>query len=116
MATAMVTEMTPAISEARAPERTRASTSRPSSSVPNQCNPLGGLRTVVHDVPIGSQPAQGRPGQREQDEQPDQVSPMAAERCAGACPRSGSSARGFLFRRVQRDGHQRVFRRGLSTT
>ena len=51
---AMPTEMTPAISEARAPKMTRARISRPTSSVPNQCSADGGLRTDVQLCAIGS--------------------------------------------------------------
>ena len=48
------TETAPAISEARAPQITRPSTSRPISSVPNQCSAEGALRTSVQLVAIGS--------------------------------------------------------------
>ena len=50
----MPTETAPASSEARAPQMTRVSTSRPISSVPNQCSAEGGLRTAVQLVAIGS--------------------------------------------------------------
>ena len=52
--TAMVTAMTPADSDARAPQITRLSRSRPTSSVPNQCAALGALRTAAQLVASGS--------------------------------------------------------------
>jgi hypothetical protein len=54
MASEMHTETTPASSDARAPQITRASTSRPISSVPNQCCAEGALRTRLQLVATGS--------------------------------------------------------------
>src|SRR5438874_10834159 len=48
------TDTTPARSDARVPKITRASTSRPISSVPNQCAADGALRTALQLVAIGS--------------------------------------------------------------
>ena len=53
-ASAAATERPPAISEARAPQRVRDSTSRPFSSVPNQCASEGGLRIRDQEVAVGS--------------------------------------------------------------
>ena len=50
----MATETTPAISEARAPQMTRERTSRPISSVPNQCCAEGALRIALQLVASGS--------------------------------------------------------------
>jgi hypothetical protein len=50
----MLTEMTPAIKEACVPQITRDKTSRPISSVPNQCAALGALRMALQLVAIGS--------------------------------------------------------------
>ena len=50
----MPTETRPALSEARAPQITRLSTSRPTSSVPNQCAQDGALRTRLKLVAVGS--------------------------------------------------------------
>ena len=50
----IATETVPANNEARAPQTTRASTSRPSSSVPNQCAPVGALRMAAQLASIGS--------------------------------------------------------------
>jgi hypothetical protein len=55
--TATATLITPAIRLARAPNTTRANTSRPFSSVPNQCAALGALRIVLQLVAMGSAPA-----------------------------------------------------------
>ena len=46
--------MTPATSEARLPQITRESTSRPISSVPNQCVGVGAWRIALQLVAIGS--------------------------------------------------------------
>src|SRR5271165_336504 len=48
------TDITPARSEARVPQITRESTSRPISSVPNQCAALGALRIALQLVASGS--------------------------------------------------------------
>ena len=48
------TETTPASIEACVPQTTRENTSRPISSVPNQCSALGGLRIAPQLVAIGS--------------------------------------------------------------
>src|SRR5208282_5190609 len=48
------TDTTPARSEARVPQTTRESTSRPISSVPNQCAALGALRIALQLVASGS--------------------------------------------------------------
>src|SRR3954454_3302444 len=48
------TDTTPATSDARAPQMTRDRTSRPISSVPNQCAALGALRMAVQLVATGS--------------------------------------------------------------
>src|SRR6478752_9240929 len=53
----MATETTPASSEARAPQTTRDSTSRPISSVPNRCSALGALRMSLQLVCTGSKGA-----------------------------------------------------------
>ena len=50
----IVTDTTPAISEARVPQTTRDNTSRPSSSVPNQYAALGALRIAPQLVASGS--------------------------------------------------------------
>ena len=50
----MSTETTPASSDARAPQMTRDSTSRPISSVPNQCAADGALRIALQLVASGS--------------------------------------------------------------
>src|SRR6478672_7300639 len=50
----MTTDTTPASSDARAPKITRDSTSRPISSVPNQCAALGALRIVAKLAATGS--------------------------------------------------------------
>ncbi len=50
----MQTDTRPANSEARAPQITRDSTSRPISSVPNQYCALGALRTALQLVATGS--------------------------------------------------------------
>ena len=50
----MHTETKPASSDARVPQITRARTSRPISSVPNQWTADGALRTALHDVCSGS--------------------------------------------------------------
>ena len=54
MATAIATEMTPASSEARAPQIMREKMSRPSSSVPSQCAADGALRIAAKLVGDGS--------------------------------------------------------------
>src|SRR5689334_366010 len=54
IASEIATEMRPARSEARAPQMTRARTSRPISSVPNQCAAEGALRTALQLVASGS--------------------------------------------------------------
>src|SRR5260221_7439821 len=54
MESEIATDTTPARSEARAPQITRASTSRPISSVPNQCCQLGALRTALQLAASGS--------------------------------------------------------------
>ena len=54
MPSAMDTEITPAESEARVPQMTRDSRSRPTSSVPNQCALPGALRTMEKLVCSGS--------------------------------------------------------------
>ena len=51
---AIVTEITPAVRLARAPQIIRLSTSRPFSSVPIQFNQDGALRIIVQLVLIGS--------------------------------------------------------------
>ena len=48
------TDTTPARSDARAPQITRESTSRPISSVPNQCSADGALRIALQLVASGS--------------------------------------------------------------
>ena len=50
----MPTDTSPALSEARAPQMMRLSTSRPTSSVPSQCAHDGGLRTALQLVAMGS--------------------------------------------------------------
>ena len=50
----MKTDTTPASIEARVPQITRDSTSRPSSSVPNQCARFGALRIAPQSVASGS--------------------------------------------------------------
>src|ERR1044071_8626207 len=50
----MPTATAAAASEARLPQMTRVSTSRPSSSVPNGCAAEGGLRTAAQLVATGS--------------------------------------------------------------
>src|SRR6266850_184318 len=52
--TAIVTGMSPARSEARAPQISRASTSRPTSSVPRRWSADGALRTAPKSVVTGS--------------------------------------------------------------
>ena len=52
--TAIDTAITPADSDARAPQITRDSRSRPTSSVPNQCAADGALRTADQLVASGS--------------------------------------------------------------
>src|SRR5688572_27117020 len=49
------TDTTPARSEARAPQMMRDSTSRPSSSAPNQFAALGPARTALRLVAIGAE-------------------------------------------------------------
>ena len=53
-ATAMVTAMTPTVSEMRPPCSTRLATSRPSWSLPSQYAPPGGCNAVRGAVRIGS--------------------------------------------------------------
>src|SRR3546814_10283479 len=50
----MITEMTPAMSEARAPQIMREKTSRPISSVPMRCSRDGALRNADQLVADGS--------------------------------------------------------------
>ena len=50
----LLTDTTPASSEAWVPQMTRLSTSRPISSVPNQCSAEGGLRSAPQLVAMGS--------------------------------------------------------------
>ena len=50
----MHTDTSPASSDARAPQMTRASTSRPISSVPKRCAALGALRIALQLVCSGS--------------------------------------------------------------
>ena len=54
MPSAMPTDTSPALSDARAPQMMRVSTSRPTSSVPSQWAQEGGFRTWVKLVAIGS--------------------------------------------------------------
>ena len=54
---AMDTAITPADNDARVPQITRDSRSRPTSSVPNQCSAEGGLRTSEKLVCSGSKGA-----------------------------------------------------------
>ena len=60
------TEITPASSEARAPKMTRASTSRPTSSVPNQCS---AGRRLAHRGPALRRRIERRDQRREHREQ-----------------------------------------------
>ena len=69
------TETTPASIEARAPYSTRDSTSRPFSSVPNQCAAEGALRIAVQEVASGSDGASQRRGDGGGDEQHDHQQP-----------------------------------------
>src|SRR5262249_42830706 len=59
--TARVTGMTPAISEARAPQMSRDSTSRPTSSVPRRWTAEGGFRMAAKSVAAGLKGARGGP-------------------------------------------------------
>ena len=50
----MLTEMTPTESDTRLPQMTRERTSRPRSSVPRKCAPLGGRSESATFTLIGS--------------------------------------------------------------
>ena len=65
---AIATGMTPARSEARAPQMRRDSTSRPTSSVPSRWGSDGGLRTATKLVAIGIEGRQARRGEGDDDE------------------------------------------------
>jgi hypothetical protein len=77
------TDTTPASSEARVPQITRDSTSRPISSVPNQCSAEGALRIAPQLVAMGSR-RDPRRAQRQHDEAETMASPSSAEHGGGA--------------------------------
>src|SRR5205809_689987 len=74
------TETTPASSDARAPNITRDATSRPISSVPNQCSRLGGLRIAPQLVASGSYGATSGANNASATKRAMTASPNAAKR------------------------------------
>ena len=100
MSTAPSTETTPAISEARAPQMRRESTSRPFSSVPSGCAQEGGLRMRDQLVSIGSYGATQGARMATSTKASTTTSPNTASlwrrkrraaRRAGLSPRSGAT-------------------------
>ena len=89
------TETTPASKDAREPQMTRDSTSRPISSVPNQWAELGAFRIAAQLVASGSYGATNGASSASGDEEADHRSPIAA-------PRRRSSRRNGCARGVRR--------------
>ena len=99
------TDTTPARIEARAPQMMRDSTSRPSSSAPNQCAALGAARTALQLVASGSYGAIHGAKQREHHEEHDHREAEHRAAAAQQAPPRSSLWRDFQFLEDDR-GHQ----------